>query len=87
MFFDNIFTSYDLLVHLKSLNIKATGTVRENRLKRCPLMDTKLMKKTPRETHDSKCDGIVGAVKWHVNQCVAVATNYDSVETIGKVKR
>jgi len=48
VFFDNLFTSYDLLVHLKSLNIKATGTVRENRLKHCPLMDTKLMKKTPR---------------------------------------
>ena len=77
VFFDNFFTSYDLLVHLKSLKIKATGTARENRLKHCPLKDTKVLKKTPRGTHDSKCDGIVGAVKWHDNQCVAIATNYD----------
>jgi len=45
------------------------------------------MKKTVCGTHDSKCDGIVGAVKWHDNQCVAVATNYYSVEAVGKVKR
>jgi len=87
VFFDNFFTSYDLLHYLKSIKIKATGTARENRLKQCPLQDTKLMKKTPRGTHDSKCDGIVGIVKWHDNQCVTVATNYDSVDTVGKVKR
>ena len=87
VFFDNYFTSYDLLSYLKSIKIKATGTARENRLKQCPLQDTKLMKKTPRGTHDSKCDGVVGVVKWHDNQCVTVATNYDSVDTVGKVKR
>jgi len=87
VFFDNFFTSYDLLAHLTTLDIKATGTVRENRLKQCPLQDTKVMKKTPRGTHDSKSDGIVGVVKWHDNQCVSVATNYDSVSDLGKVKR
>jgi len=30
VFFDNFITSYDLLAHLKSLKIKATGTAREN---------------------------------------------------------
>jgi hypothetical protein len=87
VFFDNFFTSYELLAHLKSLEVKATGTVRENRLKQCPLQDTKLMKKTTRGAFDTKCDGIVGVVKWHNNQCVTVATNYDSIDTVGKVKR
>jgi len=72
VFFDNYFTSYDLLRYLKSIKIKATETARENRLKQCPLQDTKLMKKTPRGTHDSKCDYVVGIVKWHDNQCRAL---------------
>jgi len=45
------------------------------------------MKNTPRGTPDSKCDGVVGIVKWHDNQCMTVATNYDSVDTVGKAKR
>ena len=43
VFFDNFFTSYDLLVFLREQQIKATGTVRENRLRNCPLVDTKVM--------------------------------------------
>ena len=87
VFFDNFFTSYDLLAHLQTMKIKASRTVRENRLQRCPLQDTKLMKKTPRGTSDSKCDGVVGAVKWHDNQCVTVATNYESLEAMGRARR
>jgi len=34
-----------------------------------------------------QCDGVVGIAKWHDSQCVTVATNYDSVDTVGKVKR
>jgi len=44
---------------------QAKGAVRENRLKQCVLQDTKLMKKTTRGTYDSKCDGVVGVVKWN----------------------
>jgi len=40
----------------------------------------------PRGTHDGKCDGFVVIVKWHDNRCVAVATNYDSVNTVDSVK-
>lgn len=87
VFFDNFFTSYDLLVALRDISIKATGTVRENRLKKCPLLDTKLMKKKDRGVFDSKCNKSVMAVKWHDNQCVTIATNYDTVEPLGKAKR
>ena len=34
----------------------------------------------------SNCDGVIGTVKWHDNQSVTVATNYASVDTVGKVK-
>ena len=46
VFTDTFFTSYDLLVNLKTKNFfKSTGTVRENRLSHCPVTDTKVMKK------------------------------------------
>lgn len=87
VFFDNFFTSYDLLAYLQKENIKATGTVRENRLKKCPLIDNRAMRKTERGTFDTKSDGVVSVVKWHDNQCVTVATNYDTLASVGKVRR
>ena len=87
VYFDNFFTSYELLVALKEANIKATGTVRENRLKNSQLMLDKAMKKTERGTFDIKCDKNVMAVKWHDNKCVTVATNHSTVEPLGKAKR
>ena len=37
IFIDNFFTSYDLLVHTRSLGLRVTGTVRSNRTTKCPL--------------------------------------------------
>ena len=48
VFLDNFFTAYDLLVHLQETNMKASGTARENRLTKCPLMNTSIMKKLER---------------------------------------
>jgi hypothetical protein len=79
VFFDNFFTSYDLLVHLQETNVKARGTARENRLKKCPLMNTSVMKKLERGVCDISEDKKVSAVKWNDNQCVIVATNYANV--------
>ena len=87
VYFDNFFTSYSLLSSLRAMNIKATGTVRENRLKGCPLTETKVMKKKERGFYESKCDGQVIAVKWNDNTCVSVATNFGSVQPVGKAKR
>jgi len=53
--FDNFFTSYDLLVAIQDMNFRATGTARENRLKKCPLLETKLMEKKERGVYDVKC--------------------------------
>ena len=49
VFFDNRFTGYELLFHLRDLGYQATGTIRENRLKKCPMMETKEMKKRKEE--------------------------------------
>lgn len=87
VFFDNFFTSYDLLAYLQDINMKASGTVRENRLKKCPLMSTSAMKKMERGVYDNKGDKKVSAVKWNDNQCVVVATNYADVNAKTKTKR
>ena len=46
IFFDNFFTSMEVLKHLGDNSLKATGTDRKNRTKKCPLISSKAMKKT-----------------------------------------
>ncbi|KAK7071198.1 hypothetical protein SK128_026014 [Halocaridina rubra] len=41
---------YDLLVHLRNLGFQASGTIKENRLKQCPLKTDKELKRK-REDH------------------------------------
>lgn len=46
LFFDNFFTSLHLLEELKSMGLKGTGTIRENRVgKQCPLSHSSILKK------------------------------------------
>ena len=67
--------------------MRATGTARENRLKKCPLTDSKLMKKKERGVYESYCDGKVLAVKWNDNRPVTVVTNFDSSEPLANAER
>ena len=53
VYFDNYFCSPDLLVHLKKIGIRATGTVQANRVKD---VDNGLNKKSPRGTYRVKSD-------------------------------
>ena len=66
---------YELLVHLRELGFQATGTVRENRLKR--------------GTYSFRFDTNeeILFVKWLDNTCVTIGTNYDTVEPLQKVQR
>lgn len=56
IFFDNFFTSLSLLEKLKERNIRATGTMREDRIGGCPLEDSKTMKKKERGVLDYKSE-------------------------------
>lgn len=89
VFFDNFFTSRDLLAHLTSIGFRATGTVRENRTDRCPLKDSKDMNKEKRGSFDYQFDknAKVLMVRWKDNKCVIVASNYDSVRPLANVSR
>ncbi|KAK9744357.1 Transposase IS4 [Popillia japonica] len=53
LYFDNFFTSMSLLDELRSRNIKGTGTIRENRVKKeCNLLHSKEIKKKERGFFD-----------------------------------
>lgn len=52
LYFDNLFCSPDLLVHLKKLNVRATGVVRKDRIKEKNEID----KKAPKGTYIAKFD-------------------------------
>jgi DNA excision repair protein ERCC-6 len=87
IFFDNFFTSHDLLKDLKDKGIRATGTVRDNRTRNCPLNDTKTFKKEVRGSHDYRNDGTVEFVRWNDNSVVTIGSNYLSHSPLGKAKR
>ena len=66
IYFDNFFTSYQLIRNLHDAGFRATGTIRQNRSGGAnkELMTDKELKKLPRGTYDYQCDGFVYVVKW-----------------------
>ena len=72
-----------------NIGYRATGTMRENRIKNCPLKTTSLMKKEERGSYDYRFDtkNEILIVKWLDNKCVIVGTNYDTVQPVGQVLR
>lgn len=88
IFFDNYFTSYDLLQTLREKGFRATGTIRENRTRKCPISNNNIFKKKERGYFEYKySDSNLLFVRWKDNSVVTLATNYDAAEPARKVKR
>ena len=89
VYIDNFFTSYELLVHMRSLGLRVTGTVRSNRTAKCPLQEDKLMKKEGRGEVDFRFDEKeeILFVKWHDNSLFTVGTNHQTVELYASAQR
>ncbi|KAL3189033.1 hypothetical protein MRX96_003179 [Rhipicephalus microplus] len=68
---------------------RATGTIRENRLKNDPVPAKNKMEKRDKGYFTSCFDtpNEVLLVKWRDSSVMTTATNYDSVEPIGAVSR
>ncbi|KRX75179.1 PiggyBac transposable element-derived protein 3 [Trichinella sp. T6] len=78
LYFDNFFNSYDLLVMLSELKMRAIGTIRpyrSNGAGAVMLPDKELMKQK-RGAFDFRSDGNVYIAKWHDNSIVRIASNF-----------
>ncbi|XP_030747084.1 piggyBac transposable element-derived protein 2-like [Sitophilus oryzae] len=80
LFFDNYFTSVQLMLHLTQEGFCATGTIRESRTEKALLKDKKIMQKSKRGHYDfcTNDDKNILLIRWKDNQVVTLATNFDS---------
>lgn len=88
---DNFFTGPQLVSELSEKGISFIGTVRENRLQSCKLMDEKSMKKNGRGTTDCSVTACgqktMVAVKWFDNRTVTLLSNCTGIDPVVTVKR
>jgi hypothetical protein len=88
VFFDNLFTTIELLKCLREQKIYAIGTLRKNRLlgAASALKDEKSMKiRGSYSVTTSDCD--ITVVKWNDNNFVHLASTFAGVEPLGTVER
>lgn len=78
LYYDNYFSSYQLLEILKTKHIFAAGTIRINRFSHPPVLDDRELKRQGRGSHDEVVseDGEVVLVKWLDNRSVVLASNF-----------
>lgn len=87
VFFDNIFTSYQLMADLTDKGFRACGTIRDNRTGKCPLPANSVMKKQERGSYDFRSDGKVICMRWNENSVVTVASNHFVVKPLQTAHR
>ncbi|XP_049797534.1 piggyBac transposable element-derived protein 3-like [Schistocerca nitens] len=89
IYFDNLFTSVELLHDLTERGVEATGTIRGNRVKNCTLSSVDKMIKENRGSYEVCSDSVseISIVRWNDNNVVTVATNFDRVQPLRSVAR
>ena len=89
LFFDNLFTSFDLLERLSERGLGGTGTVRQNRLNRVPIVKKKeLEKKTvARGTFQTVFNKDQVLVAWKDNKAVYMGSNKYGVNPVSTCSR
>jgi hypothetical protein len=90
VYFDNFFTSYELLYHLRNeYGILSLGTIRRNRLRNCPIKNEKTLKKSGRGSYQQLVDNgnKINTVAWYDNKCVLLASTFVGAEPISHIKR
>ena len=88
VFFDNFFSSYQLMKTFSEKDFKGTGTFRADRKNGCPLKGVKESKKMDREEYQYFTTGDqIELIRWNDNNVVTIGSNTVSVEPVGNVKR
>ena len=86
---DNFFSSLNLVDHLTQSSIGFTGTIRENRTQKCPVLATKELAKKKRGEFDFRQDAAnkFTLAKWHDNAVVSVISNCHGIAPIRNATR
>lgn len=86
---DNFFSSLSLVDHLSKSGIGYTGTIRENRTQKCPVMESKQLGKKTRGEFDFRQDTANNLIlaKWHDNAVVSLVSNCHGVNPVGNATR
>jgi len=87
LYFDNFFTSYNLMCQLRDVGMRATGTAREGRLGNAVLASKRNFDKSQRGKFEHTCDGKVCIVRWSDNNVVTCMSNFDHVYPTVTVQR
>ncbi|KAK2506285.1 hypothetical protein MC885_003428 [Smutsia gigantea] len=85
--FDSFFTSVKLVSALKKKGVRATGTIRENRTEKCPLMNAEHMKKMKKgyfDFHVEENDEII-LCRWHGDGIISLCSNAVGIEPVNNV--
>lgn len=87
LYIDNFFTGLPLVEELTKRNMGVTGTIRENRTGKCPLLGNKEMKKKERGVYDYRVSDSIIICKWHDNSIVSVCSNSIGINPCHKADR
>ena len=89
VFMDNLFTSAPLLDRLSQMSIGGTGTVRQNRLNKVPIINKKKMeaKSIARGHHEQVYSEDQVLVAWKDSKAVYVESNHTNVEPMRSCTR
>lgn len=90
VYFDNYFTSLELITYLRSeFGILSLGTVRKDRLRDCPLESDKKLKKDGRGSFDQRVDNDshIVVVKWYDNKSVTLCSSYVASNPMTTIQR
>ncbi|XP_049510657.1 piggyBac transposable element-derived protein 1 isoform X1 [Panthera uncia] len=80
--FDSFFTSVKLVSALKKKGVRATGTIRENRTEKCPLMNVEHMKKMKKGYFDFQVEENEEIIlcRWHGDGIISLCSNAVGIE-------
>ena len=89
VFFDNWFTTLDLIIYLKKEGLLAVGTIKSNRLQGCPLLSNKDLQKSERGASDYNVDNNsrIVIVQWLDNNVVQFTPSYVGIEPMDQIER
>ena len=86
-YFGNFFSSYSLICDLGTKGFRATGTIRNDRIMKCPLVDVKKNEEKTEGSFNFRSDGNIEIVRWNDNSVVKIGNNAYDLQPTASAKR